>query len=170
MKLAKKSRSRIYYHLRFNNPDSIKECLLLNRITKDNGCWEWNRTIDPAGYGRQHIEGRFYYVHRLSKSIFDGFDINSSLCVCHKCDNPPCFNPEHLFVGTSSENSKDRNRKGRQSKGIDHPPSKLNEDSVREIRRLYSQGVKFRDIQARFPFTHTTIWKVYARKTWKHII
>jgi hypothetical protein len=88
---------------------------LLNRRTSRNsisGCWNYLST-NAEGYGQIGIEGKYYRVHRLSASIFLGFDLNSNLCVCHKCDNPQCWNPEHLFVGERIDNNRDRTIKGK---------------------------------------------------------
>ena len=78
-----------------------------------NGCWEWNRGRDGNNYGRINVEGHYRGSHRVAAHVWLGFDLASPLEVLHKCDNPPCINPDHLFIGTQSDNLKDCVAKGR---------------------------------------------------------
>lgn len=83
------------------------------RVT-DNGCWEYTGYCwKKSGYGRIRIGGRILRVHRVSAFLFLGFDLNSPMMVLHTCDNPPCFNPDHLFIGTGVDNQQDCKAKGR---------------------------------------------------------
>ena len=91
--------------------------LLERRIKTTNNCWEWTGYRNPEGYGRIRFRNKYIGVHRLIAYICLNFDLNSPLKVCHKCDNPPCFNPVHLFIGNDKDNAQDRSKKGR------HPPS-----------------------------------------------
>ncbi|MEN5115875.1 HNH endonuclease signature motif containing protein [Luteimonas sp. TWI662] len=77
------------------------------------GCWLWTRSVGSNGYGRDST-GKHSYVeaHRSSFIAFKG-QIPDGLCVCHRCDTPSCVNPDHLFLGTRSENLRDAYRKGR---------------------------------------------------------
>ncbi len=80
------------------------------------GCWLWRGPKTGSGlYGQMHLLGfkRPYRVHRVAAHIYMGFDLDSPLFVCHKCDNGLCFNPEHLFIGTDSDNLLDCVSKGR---------------------------------------------------------
>jgi hypothetical protein len=79
----------------------------------NTGCWNWTGCKHPLGYGRMNYMGKVHYVHRLSAHFYLGYDLNSELVVCHHCDNPKCFNPKHLFIGTRQDNSVDCVRKGR---------------------------------------------------------
>ena len=90
---------------------------MLERIqVKENGCWEWTgkKMCESfnGGYGRISIDGKHYTVHRLAYMLAIG-EIADGLLVCHKCDNPPCCNPEHLFLGTPEDNMNDCVTKGR---------------------------------------------------------
>lgn len=80
-------------------------------INPQTGCWNWKLGKTLAGYGQIYIGSNPFYVHRVSAAIHLGFDLNSDLIVCHTCDNPSCFNPGHLYVGTDKTNQEDRAEK-----------------------------------------------------------
>jgi hypothetical protein len=77
-----------------------------------NGCWEWEGSRDESGYGHTTIARRPISTHRLSWETAFG-PIPRGLVICHRCDNPPCFNPAHLFLGTYADNARDCLQKGR---------------------------------------------------------
>ena len=84
-----------------------------NRYDQITGCWNWMASKDGKGYGKLRYLGRLEQVHRLSAHFYLRFDLKSTLHVCHHCDNPACFNPAHLFIGTRSDNQRDSVSKGR---------------------------------------------------------
>jgi hypothetical protein len=88
---------------------------LWNSIRYDNqtGCWNWTHYKNPKGYGTRWYNRKKEMVHRIAMHLWRGFDLKSPLLVLHHCDNPPCFNPKHLFVGTALMNSQDAKAKGR---------------------------------------------------------
>ena len=87
---------------------------LLNRaILNSDGCLEWQGAKTNRGYGRVKINKKSYLVHRLIFCIKNNLEYSGEFVICHKCDNPKCINPEHLFKGTQSENMKDSYQKGR---------------------------------------------------------
>ena len=88
---------------------------LLNRINIDSktGCWNWIGATSYFGYGKVTYNKRTINTHRLAAHLWLGFDLNDSRMVLHKCDNPPCINPKHLFFGSSKDNVQDCINKGR---------------------------------------------------------
>jgi hypothetical protein len=75
-------------------------------------CWEWQGGKSKDGYGYLHLAGQTKLAHRVSYELHHG-EIPKGLVICHKCDNPPCVNPKHLFIGTHLDNAVDRDKKGR---------------------------------------------------------
>jgi len=82
------------------------------RVSKSDRCWTWTGCGTPKGYGVVGYLGRQAYAHRVSWIIHNG-PIPSGMSVCHRCDNPPCVRPEHLFLGTALDNNRDSRDKGR---------------------------------------------------------
>jgi predicted XRE-type DNA-binding protein len=105
-------------------------------------CWEWQGYRDSRGYGTVGVGGReggTEWAHRVAFSLTRG-PIPKGLMVCHRCDNPPCCNPWHLFLGTALVNNRDAQAKGRNRKGENHPQAKLSDLVVAEIRSRYAEG------------------------------
>lgn len=137
-------------------------------------CWIWCASRDKLGYGRlsANFNGqRFLLASRLSWAIHRGH-LDADKCVLHRCDNPTCVNPEHLFLGTRSDNSRDCWTKRRAwfqkhpeivPHGESHHQAKLTIPAVRRIREMWAAQA------ARYGVKLGTIIKVVQRKTWKHI-
>jgi hypothetical protein len=99
-----------------NQPRSSSEMmahLLKHRNITERGCWEWTLSVSKSGYGKVKWRPRDLRVHRVAMHLWNGFDLEDSRIVCHSCDNPRCFNPDHIWVGTHSENQQDSVRKKR---------------------------------------------------------
>jgi HNH endonuclease len=137
-------------------------------------CWPWTRQIDDDGYGRfkqSRPTLRSRRAHAVAYEIAKG--PTCGLCVCHSCDNPPCCNPRHLWLGTNAENMRDSARKGRRPKG-NLPPSvgasngnaKLSERDVHEIRRFLASGRTGRSIATSFRVTEDMISRIKLGKAW----
>ena len=95
------------------------------RLNSETGCWNWLGTKTRAGYGVLMHLGKKQYAHRLSAAFYLGFDLTSPMCVLHRCDNPACFNPKHLFIGDRGDNIRDCVAKGRyrnQNTALTHCP------------------------------------------------
>ena len=110
-------------------------------------------------------------AHRFSWELYNAKEIPKGMCVLHRCDNPPCCNPDHLFIGTMKDNTQDMMRKERHhAPGAKNPSKKLNISDVIEIRYLYSTGgYSSRTLGNLFQVTKDTILHIVNRKTWKHI-
>lgn len=85
---------------------------IIRRLKTNGSCMEWTGAKSLLGYGRIKVNGRLELPHRLMWELVNGA-IPDGLCVLHKCDNPPCINPTHLFLGTKSDNMQDAAAKGR---------------------------------------------------------
>lgn len=135
-----------------------------------NSCWEWQGTKVQDGYGHFKYRKKIYKAHRVSYEIHHG-PIPKGLQVCHTCDNPCCWNPAHLWLGTSADNTADRDRKGRHVPvpGEAQGSSKLTDADVLEIRRLRAAGVKLAEIAAHFGIAYSNVSLIASRKTWRHL-
>lgn len=137
-------------------------------------CWVWTASTHLFGYGqigRWKVNDPPIGSHVASWILHYG-PFSKGLCVCHKCDNPPCVNPAHLFLGTVGENQMDAFKKGRLRglKGEDQAASKLTELKVLEIRKIHSEGRRdMMELASDYGVGHTAIWNAIHRKTWKHI-
>ncbi len=132
-------------------------------------CWEWNRNILKNGYG-QFWCGEPVLAHRFSYEAINGEGSARGMKVLHRCDNPPCCNPDHLFLGTSKDNMDDKHQKGRQRyiKGDECSWSKLTESDVKEIRELIAQGMVQRRIAEKYNVHPATICYINKNASWNH--
>lgn len=135
-----------------------------------NECWLWTGHRNPFGYGRIGTDGTVALAHRASWELHNG-PIPDGLCVLHRCDNPSCVNPKHLFLGTREENNLDRVAKGRSAdtRGEGHPNARLTNASVSEARALHLDGWSATSLSRRYGVHLSTICLVLKRKTWSHV-
>ena len=129
-------------------------------------CWTWDRCVDAKGYGVLRVGKKRKFAHRVSWEAHRGV-IPDGLCVCHRCDNPPCTNPEHLFLGTNADNVADMVSKGRQRGGArEGVRTKLTAADVLSIR---ADGRPQRVIAKDYGVSRQSISNIKTRKTWWHI-
>lgn len=144
---------------RFAHGLTVQQHYWRDVVKTEVGCWGWNgATSQPWGYARIGS----VYGHRLSYEIHHG-PIPDGLLVMHKCDNPPCTNPDHLMLGTIADNSADMAKKGRAPRAH----AKLDWERVAEIRRLHAAGTRVRELAAMFGVVSGTVNELVAYKTWK---
>lgn len=155
------------------------------KVNVTDGCWLWTAGQDGRGYGRLMLDRIRARAHRFSWTFFRG-RIPDSMCVLHRCDVRPCVNPEHLFLGTKSDNTADMDAKGRRvpasgnkhgsrtkpwrvPRGADNGNAKLNDVAVRVARLLASRGVPAWKIGAAYGVSRTAVALAVRRVTWGHV-
>lgn len=140
----------------------------VNRGDSDS-CWEWQAGKTPRGYGRTSVKGhRSLQAHRVAWEVTYG-KVPNGLEVCHKCDNPPCCNPNHLFVGTHAENMRDAVNKRRfpRRPGSRSGRAKLNDEIVNDIRQRYVKGnISQRALAREYGVTQRLIWNILHKIAW----
>ena len=140
-----------------------------SKVKKSDGCWEWTSFRNTKGYGQVGHFHKLYYAHRASWIIKNG-EIPKGMCALHKCDNPPCVRPDHLFLGTKLDNWLDQKKKGHIAKGYDLPQTKLTIEKVKEIRSLYKKNVfGFKNVAKRTGIPVGNVYHIITRHTWNHI-
>jgi hypothetical protein len=139
-------------------------------MPEGNACMEWPRARKFDGYGKVRHKGKQLRAHRVAFELTCG-PIAPGLQVLHECDNPACFRPNHLFLGTNAENRVDSVRKGRHRapRGEASGRSRLTEDQVREIRDLMSKGATQRPVARLFGVSQSAISLIYRGINWAHI-
>lgn len=138
-----------------------------NNYTIKNDCWEWNSRKDKNGYGVFTLNKKPVKAHRYSYELYNGPIINS-LHVLHKCDNPSCINPAHLFLGTAADNAKDRNNKGR-TKGAAGELNSHSKISSLDVLFIRSSTDSNTVLSKKFNIHRNTVYKIRSNKSWKHI-
>jgi len=135
------------------------------KTKKKNGCWEWLANKNKKGYGRLWVDGRNVFAHRVSWVIHRG-PVIDEWHVLHRCDNPSCVNPKHLFLGTLADNIIDRCRKGRSALGERNGNSKLTIKQVLEIR---SSNKSIKQIARKFKIDKTQVRNIINCFQWRHV-
>lgn len=141
-----------------------------NLVDKSGACWIWRGRRNKRGYGHPCIHGRPILAHRHAWILTRG-EIPAGLCALHHCDNPPCVNPDHLYLGTYADNARDREERGRRiyAHGSALAHARLTEKAVLEIRARCSAGETQRALAREFNVNYRTIGVVVRRQTWRHI-
>lgn len=152
------------------------DCPVAERLSRvgwtetKSGCWEWRGRRLKGGYGQLDFEGKGVQAHRIAYETWVG-EIPKDLIVRHKCDNPPCINPDHLETGTYQDNADDMVQRGRHNpvRGTKNANAKLTDRDVLEIRKLRAAGALSRELSEKFGVSEANISSIARRSSWKHI-
>ena len=131
-------------------------------------CWIWSYGKKTTGYGELKSHTKRFLVHRFMWEEIYG-KIPANMCVCHKCDNPLCVNPSHLFLGTIADNQQDMASKGRSTQGEKHPKAKLTNNDITDIRQLLSKGIYQKDVALFYNISQPAISLINTGRHWPHI-
>lgn len=144
-----------------------------NKIVPEpnTGCWLWLGAANRRGYGIYHIEGIQYQATRAAWILYKG-DFTPGMEMCHKCDTPHCVNPDHLFLGTRSDNMLDCSRKKRlrpgRLPGEKNGRAKLTEEKVKEIKQLLGSKTH-NEIAKQFKVSASTVGMIATGRVWTHL-
>jgi hypothetical protein len=145
------------------------------RVDRSGGpdaCWPYTGSCDAAGYGSAKVDGKSVGTHRLAYQEANG-PIPSDVFVLHRCDNPPCCNPTHLFAGDQQANMDDMTSKGRgrtvAHRGEDNGYTTLTVADVRALRVAVQRGESQRRVAQRFGVSQPTVSRIVRGKTWGHL-
>lgn len=135
-----------------------------------DACWPWLAATNAGGYGifyRGPKRGRMHIAHRVAFELFVG-PIPEGQDVLHHCDNPPCVNPAHLYLGTDVENARDRHVRGRDARGSRNGLAKLTEEAVVDIRARYARGgILQRELAEEHGVDPSLISRIVSGELWR---
>ena len=143
-----------------------------SKVAKGDGCWTWTGGRDVNGYGVFYDwNHKPWRAHRYMWAIERGSI--GGMCVCHRCDNPECVNPDHLFLGTHTDNMRDMTAKGRgnrpNTQGSRHGAAKLSEQDVLDIRGDLAEGIAGTSIAYRYGVSRQLVSQIRTRAKWRHV-
>jgi len=137
----------------------------------NSGCWLWLGGVNHKGYGTfKWSSGKTKLAHRASWEVSKG-EIPKGILVCHKCDNPACVNPDHLFLGTDKDNSDDKLRKGREARlaGETNPRARITENQVNTILEDIGRGRTLQSLADEYGVHRNTIHQIKIGRNWRHL-
>ena len=135
------------------------------RIDEQTGCWIWTLSLTQPGYGQLGVNGKIKRTHRLSYELFKG-PIPQGMFVCHHCDNRACLNPQHLFVGTSKENTRDMILKNRQKKPGGR---KFTREDINHFRSEAANGVSRIELCETYHVSYKQLSRIINYRDWKNV-
>jgi len=146
---------------------SIEERFWAKVEKRSDGCWEWTACRNEAGYGKFSVaRGVWRLAHRVAVELVTG-PIGDQ-AACHRCDRPWCVNPEHIFLGTQTDNHADMVAKRRHTVEETHPQARLTADDARAIRGAAARGESHGSIGDRFGVSRSNVSLIVARRRWAH--
>jgi HNH endonuclease len=138
------------------------------KVRKTSTCWLWTAACGKEGYGEFWLNGANVPAHRVSWIL--AFGSPGPKCVLHKCDNPPCVRPSHLFLGTKKQNMVDAARKMRMRHGERHHSAKLTREDVREIREKYiPHRYTLSTLSKEYGVSLQVVWDIVKYRIWKTV-
>lgn len=147
---------------------TIRSRLDAKIIKSATGCWGWAGAKTLDGYGQLWVARRPMLAHRISFAVHTGSE-PGEMVVAHRCDNPACCNPDHLFLASQRQNLLDMGAKGRLAACERHGRSKLTDDDVQAIRDLLARGHSGNEIAARFGVSQPLISHINTGRIWKRL-
>jgi len=136
---------------------------------RHDGCWLWMKSRNKRGYGQCSFGYNSFKAHRIAWILTHRKPIPPGLIVMHKCDTPPCCRPDHLQLGTNTQNSLDMVQKGRSVRGEKNWRARLSSEEVLRIRELHCSGVPVSVLANEFGVTEVTIYDIVTGKTWAFV-
>ncbi len=134
-------------------------------VNKSGDCWPWTGALDRDGYGIFSYGGRTYRASIVALQLDDRKPLKG-MYACHRCDNPTCVRPDHLYPGTPAQNTADAIARGRIKVGSKHYAAKLTENAVRDIR---SSALGDAEMASRYGVSKAAISMARSRKTWRSV-
>lgn len=172
------SKKKYYYYVKKGRSSQVGEHnsnykplieRFFSKVDKNVGlCWLWTGALDSWGYGNIRIEGKNQKASRVSYRMHKG-DIPAGKLVLHTCDRPACVNPDHLWLGTNTDNMQDMVKKGRNSckSGENNKNSRLSKEDVEEIRKMYTTGLYTKEkLGILFSISGTHAGRIILGKAW----
>ena len=136
-----------------------------DKVEKTETCWNWTGALSSNGHGRFNLDGKLVSPHRLSYEMAHG-KISVGLNVCHHCDNRRCVKPDHLFLGTQSDNMKDAHKKGRVR--VINRSTKLDRQAAQDIRSGNAIGMSQRELAKAFKISRSQVRRIISFSNWKN--